>query len=58
MKALVTGVAGFIGSHLAETLLAGGWEVTGVDAFTDYYPRAIKEANLARPQRSSAISVS
>ena len=47
MKALVTGVAGFIGSHLAETLLAGGWEVTGVDAFTDYYPRAIKEANLA-----------
>ena len=46
MKALVTGVAGFIGSHLAERLLAKGWDVTGVDAFTDYYPRAIKEANL------------
>ncbi|MBA2260134.1 MAG: NAD-dependent epimerase/dehydratase family protein, partial [Acidobacteria bacterium] len=46
MKALVTGVAGFIGSHLAEALLAKGWDVTGVDAFTDYYPRAIKEANL------------
>jgi len=46
VKALVTGVAGFIGSHLAEALLAKGWDVTGVDAFTDYYPRAIKEANL------------
>ena len=46
MKALVTGVAGFIGSHLSEALLAKGWDVTGVDAFTDYYPRAIKEANL------------
>ena len=46
MKALVTGVAGFIGSHLAETLLDKGWDVTGIDCFTDYYPRAIKEANL------------
>jgi UDP-glucose 4-epimerase len=46
VKALVTGVAGFIGSHLAESLLAKGWEVTGLDCFTDYYPRAIKEANL------------
>jgi nucleoside-diphosphate-sugar epimerase len=47
MKALVTGVAGFIGSHLAATLLDGGATVVGVDCFTDYYPRAIKEANLA-----------
>lgn len=46
MKALVTGAAGFIGSHLTEALLAKGWEVTGLDCFTDYYPRAIKEANL------------
>jgi UDP-glucose 4-epimerase len=45
MKALVTGAAGFIGSHLSETLLARGWEVTGLDCFTDYYPRAIKLAN-------------
>jgi nucleoside-diphosphate-sugar epimerase len=46
VKALVTGVAGFIGSHLAEALISKGWEVTGLDCFTDYYPRAIKEANL------------
>jgi nucleoside-diphosphate-sugar epimerase len=47
MKALVTGVAGFIGSHLAGALLDRGAHVTGVDCFTDYYARSIKEANLA-----------
>ena len=46
MRALVTGVAGFIGSHLAERLLVGGSEVIGVDCFTDYYARSIKESNL------------
>jgi UDP-glucose 4-epimerase len=46
MKALVTGVAGFIGSHLAGRLLDRGAAVTGIDCFTDYYPRPIKEANL------------
>lgn len=46
MKALVTGAAGFIGSTLSEALLARGDEVTGVDSFSDYYPRAIKERNL------------
>ncbi len=45
-KCLVTGVAGFIGSHLAERLLAEGYEIVGLDCFTDFYPRAIKEANL------------
>ena len=45
--ALVTGTAGFIGSHLAERLLDEGWQVTGVDCFTDYYPRSAKEENLA-----------
>jgi UDP-glucose 4-epimerase len=47
MKALVTGGAGFIGSHLSERLLASGAEVVAVDSFTDYYPRAVKEANVA-----------
>lgn len=48
MKSLVTGVAGFIGSHLAERLLAEGHEVCGVDKFLDNYPRGFKEKNLAR----------
>jgi nucleoside-diphosphate-sugar epimerase len=47
MKALVTGVAGFIGSHLAERLIADGHEVVGVDNFLDNYPRRFKEQNLA-----------
>ena len=47
MNALVTGVAGFIGSHLADALLTRGARVTGLDCFTDYYARAIKEANLS-----------
>ena len=47
MKALVTGGAGFIGSHLSERLLDHGAAVTALDCFTDYYPRAIKEANIA-----------
>lgn len=46
MRALVTGVAGFIGSHLAEKLLAEGDEVIGVDNFLDNYPRHFKENNL------------
>jgi nucleoside-diphosphate-sugar epimerase len=47
MKALVTGAAGFIGSTLAGRLLDQGARVTGIDCFTDYYPRQTKEANLA-----------
>lgn len=46
MKALVTGVAGFIGSTLAATLLERGADVVGIDCFTDYYPRPVKESNL------------
>ena len=48
MRVVVTGAAGFIGSHLTESLLADGHQVLGVDAFVDYYPRAVKEANLRR----------
>jgi nucleoside-diphosphate-sugar epimerase len=47
MKALITGVAGFVGSHLAERLLDRGARVTGIDCFTDYYARSLKEANLS-----------
>jgi nucleoside-diphosphate-sugar epimerase len=47
VKAFVTGCAGFIGSTLSERLLADGADVVGVDCFTDYYPRPIKERNLS-----------
>ena len=50
MKALVTGAAGFIGSHLSEALLAQGADVVGVDCFTDYYARDVKERNLSGPK--------
>ena len=46
MRILVTGCAGFIGSHLCERLLADGHLVTGVDSLTDYYDPAIKWRNL------------
>ncbi|MEW5764237.1 MAG: NAD-dependent epimerase/dehydratase family protein [Acidobacteriota bacterium] len=46
MNVLVTGAAGFIGSHLSEALLAAGHAVTGVDNFDPYYDRAVKERNL------------
>jgi UDP-glucuronate 4-epimerase len=45
--ALVTGAAGFIGSHLAESLVRDGWEVTALDNFDPFYGRATKEGNLA-----------
>ncbi len=46
MYCVVTGVAGFVGSHIAERLLMDGHEVCGIDAFIDYYPRRFKERNL------------
>ncbi len=51
MRCMVTGAAGFIGSHLCEALLLDGAEVVGIDAFIPYYPRAVKVANLAPFQR-------
>ena len=45
MRYVVTGAAGFIGSHLAERLQADGHDVVGLDAFTDYYDSALKEEN-------------
>ena len=41
-SALVTGAAGFIGSHLVDRLLRDGWEVTGVDNFDDFYAAALQ----------------
>jgi nucleoside-diphosphate-sugar epimerase len=46
MRCVVTGAAGFIGSHLCESLLARGDQVVGIDCFTDYYEPLRKEANL------------
>ena len=46
MKVLVTGVAGFVGSHLAEKLLSDNYDVVGVDKFLDNYPRRFKQKNL------------
>jgi len=45
MRYVVTGAAGFIGSHLGEALAAAGHETTGIDCFTDYYDPALKEEN-------------
>ena len=56
MRVLLTGAAGFIGSSLAERLVARGDEVVGVDNFDPFYPRAVKERNLAALRRNPAFS--
>lgn len=56
MKCLVTGVAGFIGSHLAERLIKEGHQVVGIDCFTDYYPREIKERNIEKLRSSEGFT--
>jgi UDP-glucuronate 4-epimerase len=54
---VVTGCAGFIGSHLTDALLRLGHEVIGVDAFTDYYSRPQKESNLEEARRTAGLSL-
>jgi UDP-glucose 4-epimerase len=55
-RALVTGVAGFLGSHLAERLLDRGHTVTGMDTFTPYYSRIQKESNLEALRQNQRFS--
>jgi nucleoside-diphosphate-sugar epimerase len=56
MRCLVTGAAGFIGSHLSELLLEAGHNVTGVDALIPYYAPAVKETNLAAARANRAFT--
>lgn len=56
MQILVTGGAGFIGSHLTEKLLARGDEVVVLDNLNDYYDPAVKQRNLAKALESSAMT--
>ena len=53
MKSLVTGCAGFIGSHLVERLIEEGHSVVGIDSFMDYYPRQVKEDNIRDALRNN-----
>ncbi|MCL4370896.1 MAG: NAD-dependent epimerase/dehydratase family protein [Chloroflexi bacterium] len=57
MRCVVTGCAGFIGSHLAEALVGRGYQVVGIDCFTDYYPPEIKRRNLAMLLSSRAFTL-
>jgi nucleoside-diphosphate-sugar epimerase len=57
VRALVTGAAGFIGSHLAQRLVDEGHTVRGVDCFTPYYPESDKRANLERLQSSPGFTL-
>lgn len=56
-RAVVTGAAGFIGSHLCERLVADGWRVTGIDCFTDFYPREDKLSNVAALSDEAAFDL-
>lgn len=55
MKILVTGAAGFIGSHLAEGLLRQGHQVVGIDNFSDYYSPALKQINAEDVTEAGAV---
>jgi UDP-glucuronate 4-epimerase len=56
MKIFVTGTAGFIGMHVAESLLADGHEVVGLDNFNDYYDVSLKEARFQRLEKRKGFT--
>jgi len=57
MKTLITGAAGFIGSHLAAECAAQGWDVIAIDSLTDYYNPVAKQRNLAAIEATSGVTV-
>jgi UDP-glucuronate 4-epimerase len=57
MATLITGAAGFLGSHLSDRLLAAGDRVVGLDSFTDFYARSIKESNVAAASDSEDFTL-
>lgn len=57
MKSVVTGAAGFVGSHLCEHLLSQGDDVVGIDSFTDYYDLRLKERNLQAALQSERFTL-
>jgi len=57
MKIIVTGGAGFIGSHLCDALLRDGHEVTALDNFDDFYDPAVKKRNIAEAAQNAAFSL-
>jgi nucleoside-diphosphate-sugar epimerase len=57
MRFVVTGACGFIGSHLCDRLLAAGHEVLGIDGFVPFYPREMKERNIANARTSKRFSL-
>jgi len=57
LKALITGAAGFIGSHLCERLLAEKWELVALDNFDNFYDPAVKRANIAECLKDSCFKL-